>query len=707
VARYYSQAYYDPRLQMVVMCGGSSNSEVFNDCWGWDGSDWVAIAQDMLSNVDAGATLVYSPTLGKTIAFGGWPSYNDWPGNDTWTLTTQPPAPGPSPVQYSNAAAAGSGAQSLTFTLAPVSTGSVLTAVVAVHRAARSSPSIIAPPGWTTLATGGSGSSPLVGVYTDTDPVAAMTSATFTCTGSGTVIAGGVVTEFRGVPEAAESDSASVAGTGATGQAATAVGLSAAGTDQVALAAFATDSTSTGKGLTTSATPPGWSLAGAQGDSASGDGLAVWAYWQPGTGSPPSASLAWTNTGGNVPYTTALASIGAAVSAPPTVSSVSPDSGSTAGGTPVTVTGTNLAGASAVSFGPQAGTDVAVNATGTSLTVTSPPESAGPVDVTVTTPGGTSAVTEPSDEFTFAVPPPPPPPPTPTVVSVSPASGSTAGGTPVTVAGTNLAGASAVSFGSLAGTNVAVNATGTSLTVTSPPESAGPVDVTVTTPDGTSAVAEPADQFTFATAPPPPVTTISAVGSFVSRTGQMTTLPVNAQRAGDVLVVFAQRWRGASLRSVAGGGVTTWTRAVQFSGSVGADEEIWYGTITTTGSSTITFTWSNSGHTTDYGAQEFSAGLGPSTVWSVDKSATLNGASGKNVLFPSLTPTGTGELYFGYTVPNNDAVAGSTPGFAYAVSPEDNIAAYDTAVSGAVAPTASQSPASTSSSLAVLLTASS
>jgi hypothetical protein len=179
--------------------------------------------------------------------------------------------------------------------------------------------------------------------------------------------------------------------------------------------------------------------------------------------------------------------IAAAVAAP-TVSSVSPSSGSTAGGTQVTITGTNLSGATAVDFGSVAATGVSVNSAGTQITATSPAGSAGTVDVTVTTAGGTSK-TSSADEFTYVVP-------APTVSSVSPSSGSTAGGTQVTITGTNLSGATAVDFGSVAATGVSVNSAGTQITATSPAGSAGTVDVTVTTAGGTSKTSS-ADEFTY------------------------------------------------------------------------------------------------------------------------------------------------------------------------------------------------------------------
>ena len=184
----------------------------------------------------------------------------------------------------------------------------------------------------------------------------------------------------------------------------------------------------------------------------------------------------------------------------PTVTGISPSSGPTAGGTSVTVSGTNLTGATAVHFGSTAGTGI-TSVTATSLTVTSP-AGTGTVDVTVTTPNGTSAINAPSDHFTYNAPA------LPTVTGIGPSSGPTAGGTSVTVSGTNLTGATAVHFGSTAGTGI-TSVTATSLTVTSP-AGTGTVDVTVTTPNGTSAVNSPSDHFTY-NAPATPENTATSL----------------------------------------------------------------------------------------------------------------------------------------------------------------------------------------------------
>jgi hypothetical protein len=177
--------------------------------------------------------------------------------------------------------------------------------------------------------------------------------------------------------------------------------------------------------------------------------------------------------------------ISATFVAAPTVTGISPTNGPIAGGTSVAITGTGFTGATAVKFGTIAATSYTVNSA-TSITATSPAGSAGTVDITVTTPGGTSA-TSSADKFTYAA--------APTVTGISPTNGPIAGGTSVAITGTGFTGATAVKFGTIAATSYTVNSA-TSITATSPAGSAGTVDITVTTPGGTSATSS-ADQFTF------------------------------------------------------------------------------------------------------------------------------------------------------------------------------------------------------------------
>jgi hypothetical protein len=89
--------------------------------------------------------------------------------------------------------------------------------------------------------------------------------------------------------------------------------------------------------------------------------------------------------------------------------------------------------------------------------------------------------------------------PTPTVTAIAPTSGSTAGMYNVVITGTQFCnGTVTVHFGTVLSTSVIVNSN-TQITSTVPAESAGTVDVTVTTAGGTSATSS-ADQFTFVSA---------------------------------------------------------------------------------------------------------------------------------------------------------------------------------------------------------------
>ncbi|HML00372.1 MAG TPA: IPT/TIG domain-containing protein [Acidimicrobiales bacterium] len=94
----------------------------------------------------------------------------------------------------------------------------------------------------------------------------------------------------------------------------------------------------------------------------------------------------------------AASSVGQPPGASPVVSALSPPSGPAAGGTWVVVSGSGLAGATAVDFGgvPAVFTVVSDDA----LRVESPPHAAGSVDVRVTTGGGTSPLSS-GDRFTY------------------------------------------------------------------------------------------------------------------------------------------------------------------------------------------------------------------------------------------------------------------------------------------------------------------
>jgi alpha-tubulin suppressor-like RCC1 family protein len=157
----------------------------------------------------------------------------------------------------------------------------------------------------------------------------------------------------------------------------------------------------------------------------------------------------------------------------PSVTGLSPSSGPQPGGTSVTITGANFTGATAVSFGASAAASFAVESP-TSITAVAPAGS-GVVDVTVTTPVASSSPVA-ADTFTY-VPPP-------LVTKIKANKGPAAGGTSVTITGANLSAASAVDFGTQAAAFTVDSAT--SITAVSPASTTETVDVTVTTPSGSS-----------------------------------------------------------------------------------------------------------------------------------------------------------------------------------------------------------------------------
>lgn len=157
----------------------------------------------------------------------------------------------------------------------------------------------------------------------------------------------------------------------------------------------------------------------------------------------------------------------------PLITGASPSSGTTLGGTRVTLTGYGFSFADGVNFGTQPAASYTIVSDAEIIAVT-PATSASLVDIEITSGGGATDLTS---FFTFDAA-------APSLASIAPASGSTAGGTMVTITGANFAGPATVSFGGVAATSVTV-VSATEITATAPAHSQGAVDVAVTTSVGT------------------------------------------------------------------------------------------------------------------------------------------------------------------------------------------------------------------------------
>jgi hypothetical protein len=146
------------------------------------------------------------------------------------------------------------------------------------------------------------------------------------------------------------------------------------------------------------------------------------------------------------------------------------------------------------------------------LIAKSPAESAGTVDVIVTTSAGSSTPT-PHDAFTFNVN-------APVVKRVFPNHGRVAGGTVVLIKGQHFTKTATVDFGTVAATRVTFESNHV-LLAKSPAESAGTVDIIVTTAVGPS-MPTANDAFTFVTPGVGSGNTLPVVRTIFPKSGPVT-----------------------------------------------------------------------------------------------------------------------------------------------------------------------------------------
>ena len=246
---------------------------------------------------------------------------------------------------------------------------------------------------------------------------------------------------------------------------------------------------------------------------------------------PGAVEVVVTNPG---PFSATLTNGFTYLAAPPSITTVSPNSGLSTGGTAVTITGTDFVSGATVTFGGTSASVTFVNST--QLDVTTPAHVVGAVDVVVTNPDAQFDTSVNGYTYDSA--------PAPSVTGVSPTSGSTAGGTSVTITGANFAAGATVKFDTLAATGVTF-VDSTTITATTPAHALGAVSVTVTNADTQSGTR--ASAYTYATPPAPTVSTISpstgstAGGTSVTITGANfaagATVTIGLTAATNVIVV--------------------------------------------------------------------------------------------------------------------------------------------------------------------------
>lgn len=372
----------------------------------------------------------------------------------------------------------------------------------------------------------------------------------------------------------------------------------------------------------------------------------------------------------------------------PAVTSVSNAFGLVTGGTTVSIKGTGFTSGATVQFGSTPATSVTVLSS-TSLKVVTPPGSPGLVDVTVTTPDGTSPVVN-GDRFTYVA--------LPTVTGVSPAAGPTAGGNTVTITGTGFQnifgfpGVSVVDFGSVPAPSFTVDSD-TQLTATVPPGSAGTVDVTALTWLGATTAISAADQYTYL-----PVPTVTGVSPGSGQSVGGNTVTVTGTGFTDATAVDFGQNAATNVTVNSDGSVTATVPA----GAVGIDDV----TVTTPGGTsaisagdqyvyhptcTTTITGANSGNIT------VSSGL--TCLVDATQAGQVTVEAGAELSVTDSTVSGSvtatdpaGITYCGSTEAGNLTVTGATgPVVLSGALPDGTACAADT-ISGAVAITGASAP---------------
>lgn len=207
--------------------------------------------------------------------------------------------------------------------------------------------------------------------------------------------------------------------------------------------------------------------------------------------------------------------------AAPTISGISPISGSITGGNTLTINGTGFVTGLTVSVGGTPCTSP-TRVSATQATCVMPAKTAGPYAVVLSNADGQSATR--NNGYTYIGP-------APTLTAVTPNAGALAGGTSVSITGANFVSGATVTFGTSAATSVSV-VNSALITCVTPSRAAGSVTVSVTNPD--AQVGSQAAAYTYQAAPT--VTAISPTSGTLSGGTSVTITGTNFRSGASVSI---------------------------------------------------------------------------------------------------------------------------------------------------------------------------
>jgi Domain of unknown function (DUF1929)/IPT/TIG domain/Glyoxal oxidase N-terminus len=249
------------------------------------------------------------------------------------------------------------------------------------------------------------------------------------------------------------------------------------------------------------------------------------------------------------------------------------------------------------------------------------------------------------------------PPPNPT--SVVPASGSSNGGTSVTITGTGFAAGATVKFGGTAATNVVVGSS-TSITATTPAHAGGAVDVVVTNSDNQSGTLT--GGYTYTTSTGGGIGFVQSNSAPTTFQPSLTTVSATfsaAQSAGNLNVVAIGWGDTTSLVStVTDSRGNTYTQAGGTTTGSGLRQAIYFAKNIAAGSNTVTVKFNQAAVYPDIRILEYS-GLDTSNPLDVTAAGAGTGTTATSA---AASTTAANELIFG-AGSNGDGFSGAGTGF--------------------------------------------
>lgn len=181
----------------------------------------------------------------------------------------------------------------------------------------------------------------------------------------------------------------------------------------------------------------------------------------------------------------------------------------------------------------------------------------------------------------------------------------------------------------------------------------------------------------------------------------VNSLKFTSLNVGDVVFAIVGGGNGSAtaIASAVGSPNTTgWEQVAGpcFDSTFGGGCYIWMGTVVNpTVNDVLSVTWSANSSTSYITIVQFHPTVtqGP-PVYTVDQVGAQRSGTGTTATWPSLTPTGVGELYFGACAQGGTPSGGSTAGFTYGTDSATNQFLYDPIVATVQAPTATQTSGS-------------